>query len=364
MIVLSCQTPYVNSNLDAQEQLIVVEAKFTNTFQNDLVKIYYATPYTETSTTYINDAVVTIANDNGELITLHADNNGYYSSDESLELDKNTDYWIEIGTNNNLITSIPQQVNDTLAIDAIFSEPYIQSTTSKNEYGEYTTIDKEGVLVSMRLQQPDQTSYYRIHSDYYVHATTSVSSTKEITINNPYASSTYQVKLDTTYDIYVGVSNSDFPISGVLYKNQNYSNQDLTIDVIFLEADPDCYDFSQFTEYEFIEWIFPIELYTTNETSYQYYKDAEDILNAEDQIFDPIPSQLTGNMFCVNNTQEAILGLCEFSNINRRYYSVYLYESLGYRMYRGKYSSMQDLKSGWYIRNTSSDTVLISSTIH
>ncbi|MFA6580611.1 MAG: DUF4249 domain-containing protein [Paludibacter sp.] len=58
-----------------------------------------------------------------------------------------------------------------------------------------------------------------------------------------------------------------------------------------------------------------VNQYTLNNDSYNFYKGAKNQLSASGKIFDPITSQLHGNMRCVNDPSKIVLGLFEVSSV-------------------------------------------------
>jgi hypothetical protein len=57
--------------------------------------------------------------------------------------------------------------------------------------------------------------------------------------------------------------------------------------------------------------------YTMNNDSYLFYKKANNQLSASGKIFDPITSQLYGNIKCVNDPSKKVLGLFEVSSVKQ-----------------------------------------------
>jgi len=60
-----------------------------------------------------------------------------------------------------------------------------------------------------------------------------------------------------------------------------------------------------------------VNQYTMNDDSYRFYKGANNQLSASGKIFDPITSQLYGNMKCVSNSSRIVLGLFEVSSVKQ-----------------------------------------------
>jgi len=61
-----------------------------------------------------------------------------------------------------------------------------------------------------------------------------------------------------------------------------------------------------------------IDQYTLNHDSYRFYKSANSQLSASGKIFDPVNSQLYGNMRCINNPSKNVLGLFEVSSVKKK----------------------------------------------
>ncbi len=60
-----------------------------------------------------------------------------------------------------------------------------------------------------------------------------------------------------------------------------------------------------------------VDQYTMNKDSYRFYKAANTQLSANGKIFDPIASQLLGNMKCINDPSKIVLGLFEVSSVKK-----------------------------------------------
>ena len=65
-----------------------------------------------------------------------------------------------------------------------------------------------------------------------------------------------------------------------------------------------------------------VNQYTMNNDSYRFYKGANTQLSASGKIFDPITTQLQGNLRCVSNSSKIILGLFEVSSVKQHAFVV------------------------------------------
>lgn len=65
-----------------------------------------------------------------------------------------------------------------------------------------------------------------------------------------------------------------------------------------------------------------ISQYRLNAETYQYYKNCNKILSASGKIFDPIASQVKGNITCVSDKNKEVLGFFEASSVSVKYYAL------------------------------------------
>jgi hypothetical protein len=59
--------------------------------------------------------------------------------------------------------------------------------------------------------------------------------------------------------------------------------------------------------------IIGLDIYSVSAETYNYYSSFYGQLSAENRIFDPIPTNLSSNIYCRNNTSQLVLGLFEAS---------------------------------------------------
>jgi len=71
------------------------------------------------------------------------------------------------------------------------------------------------------------------------------------------------------------------------------------------------------------KFVTKIIQYRLNNETYQYYKNINTILAATGKIFDPISSQVNGNVKCISNEKSKVLGFFEASSARYSYYALY-----------------------------------------
>lgn len=110
-----------------------------------------------------------------------------------------------------------------------------------------------------------------------------------------------------------------FPLNGnenITEDNSNKTNALITgHSVCFMPIGMESYGLASPTTLAYFIYYLRIYQYTINKDSYNYYKEANNQLAASGKIFDPITSQLYGNMKCINNPSKIVLGLFEVSSV-------------------------------------------------
>lgn len=69
-----------------------------------------------------------------------------------------------------------------------------------------------------------------------------------------------------------------------------------------------------------------INQYSINRDTYDFYTEANKQLTTSGKIFDPISSQLKGNLSCINNPSEKVLGFFEASSVTHS--AIVIYQNL------------------------------------
>lgn len=90
----------------------------------------------------------------------------------------------------------------------------------------------------------------------------------------------------------------------------------------FIPYEPEAYNL-MFSDPKVIFYV-RVNQFTLNHDSYRFYLSAKNQLSATGKLFDPINSQLYGNMRCDNNKDRIVLGLFEVSSVTQHSFVVEL----------------------------------------
>lgn len=358
LIGYQCQEAYTIDDLDKNQKIPVLNGLLTNRPQLNSFKLYYASPFGTTANTPITGATITILEDSSAIFTLTEGQKGfYYIPDEAPQLKFQHYYSVLIELpDGQLLYSDAQQLPDTIALKEVnFTKGYVTSII-KNGLGDYVEQSQYGLSTYARISQPTTDTYTRGFSIFYVHQQDRTAGYIYDTINFSDSSIIYRIYTDTLFDTIVAWPNAEFPETKEYLSSTIYTSDELSINTLFLEADINAKDFSYYAKTNFKSWIIPVDVYSTTNSTYDYYIDATQQLETEFQIYDPVPDQVVGNLHNSTNPNNVVLGFFDVSAVSRRYLKIYYSTGIGGSEYLSTILYDTIIQSGTSI-TTSWDTV-------
>lgn len=363
-VISGCQDPYFNADIDASEKIPVFNATLTNIDKLNEFELYWASPYTENKKEKISGATITISGPGNTNVLLNEVSAGVYQlAPGKLTLTKGAKYQASvILPDGQVLKSEPMPYYDSFEAENLFYDFNLRTYIRQTAQGEFNKITEEGIFIYANLPPNlDTTVYYRVNANYYVHSEDLKSVIVESTESFSFYEVEYVVKYDTLFDVFEGYTNNEFPEIGKINPAINYSEADLKVSPLFLQADRDCINFSQYTQNNFIEWIVPVDIYRNNYETFNYYEQAKEQLEASSQIYDPIPEQLIGNLYNETQPDKPVLGLFDVSAVHREYIAVYVHVALGYRSYQSKVLTDTVIKQGRNVIYSRIDTLSVDT---
>lgn len=309
----SCQEPFPLDNLDSSAKIPVIEGMVKNDTGPHQLILYYAVPYNEDSRKRISitGATVYVKDDLGNTFNYHEKSTGLYLSDPKTFcgiIGRSYTLFIEM-PDGKILKSEPELLRDTLRVQYIIKRNETKEEYIRNKDNQIVTREIQGqsnyvVLDSSYMEK----AYYRLISYYLVYA---------------------ESQIDTFYYKWVSVNNIDyeFLIDSIVFTKCTHVNSENALPKIgiYNPANPD----------ENIELSFFIRgdkyyvsdenativskslfsyIYNISPGAYNYYEALNNQLNATSRIYDPLPTQLTGNMHCINDSNQVVLGFFEVSS--------------------------------------------------
>jgi hypothetical protein len=309
---ISCQKIFIPKNIESNENIPVIEGYVYNTSGPHTVRLSWASPYSKEENRPITNAKVSIRDNKGHYAL-------YYESDSGLYLTQQGDltgipgnkYILKVELpDGGIFTSNPETMPIVPVVDSSYAMPGTREAVSKNEYGDLLISHQKGLFMYVNLSSGiKETMYYKFG--------TSVITEKEHyqTKHNDTALSMPFLVQCWSYGSVIMML-PDIAVSYLKGKYQVVKQQDLG----FLNYTYSPMDTTDSTTAPTIYgWVAITKIYSITASAYNYYQAETDQLSAKESIFDPIPSQITGNIRCTSDTTRLVLGLFEVGSIDTTY---------------------------------------------
>jgi hypothetical protein len=310
---VSCQEPFDFDDFDSKQNIPVFEGSITDEPGPYKVSLYYAKPFNvtkSTSTTMITNAKVYIKDNYGKTAELSYDrkNSAYYTAVGDIRGIVGRKYRLYVKfTNGNTYESIPAALESAETIDSLYAEPGSHDYTTYDAYGDAVKKTYKGINIYADINSESVTTkYYKFNTSVIWQHTR---------ILNPGSQfpSTLYIRIPNT-------NTDDLPNikSSISYNNSQLVKKH---QIVFLPYIPDMssgIDSPPMTPYVNMGWIVQTIMNTTSHETFNYYQAVYEQLKAGSQLFDPIPTQIKGNIICRTDTTQLALGLFNvYSKITR-----------------------------------------------
>jgi hypothetical protein len=311
---LACQEVYYPDDIDATQQIPVIEGYINDGSGPYRVELFWATAFDVKRNDPINDATVTISDNFGNRALLKMTNNGMYTcNQEDIKGIPGRLYILRVELENGSVyESTPTLMKPAEEIDTVYAEIGERKEISKNYYGDLIIRKRYGLYMYTDINaDSDNKRFFRFtnslvsQSHYYVYLI------PEFALSYPDPElmrvpvDVYCWSISGIYDI-VNIKSSFNSNSEQVIKRHNlgflpyhYSSkwQDDTTGPVRPSG-----------------WIVTTVAYSITENAFEYYNSVIKQLSAEERIFDPVPSQIKGNIHCLSDTTQIVLGLFEVAS--------------------------------------------------
>ncbi len=290
----SCRMPY-EPDIEADQEILVVDALLANRIGASYVKLSTTMPYDATENSPgIEHATVYLTDEAYNRISFAETSAGYYEPvDTFFAGEVNTSYELTVITpDGNIYVSEPETIPEDTEPDSIYAA---------FDQVEYLTEDYYGKTIKVTE---------KVCALYYDYLGDSVAPHFRYNANQVVIWAAGQVYYWRIYpDNNLRISNEKFTSStGNIFKQEvNTTPARKQIAILPFEN----------TTAAVIEYLRFVKLnqYRLNDDSYEYYKSVEAQSDAEGKLFDPILSRVKGNISCVNVPNQTVLGFFEASNL-------------------------------------------------
>lgn len=297
--VSACVEPFV-PEVDSGNAMLVVEGQILCGSNNHQVKL-------STSTDYIQDyqripvsaAEVYVSDNQNNLYEFHEIRPGIYQNKVQLNAQVGISYALTIITpDGEEYRSDPQRIMPPIEVDELDVKWDVKEFLETSYDGEQTLTQIEGVAVMADIQsETEKAPMMRFETELLT----------LYCLMDYLADPTYYFchEMVTTGDKpNVPIPGFNMDGSSSIYHSIGFVTRGVKVLI------PDSLRMNHVYKRMLI-----LNQYTLNERSYEYYKQLKQQLDAEGSLFDPMPSQLKGNMHCVTTPTKRVMGFFEASSV-------------------------------------------------
>jgi len=314
---IGCTEIYI-PDVNTDTKALVIEGLITNGSGPFSIKLSIASPLNSTQLDNYNmvvDAKLTIKDNENKTFELNNQRNGYYTTPYNFSSKTGNSYILHIETKDGSIyESNPQQLLPAQSYDSIRG---IYTTQSYLNYSKELT-KVPGADIRMDLYKNAPTTKF-VPSCRFI-------STITLQYIYTYTETDMNGKPITSWH-WLLFGWKSFKLNG----DENISEEKsittntsiINHSIGFMPFGTNSYNFYT-PPYPYVTYYLSVDQYTMNDDAYRFYKGANDQLAATGKIFDPITSQLYGNMKCINNPAKIVLGLFEVSSVMQHGFTVWL----------------------------------------
>jgi len=304
----SCTEIY-NPNISSDTKVLIVEGLITNEAGPYIIKLYAAEPFYADSVVgskTVSGAKLEITDNENQTFKLTESKAGSYVTPINFTAKVGNSYKLLITTNDgnkyesNVETLLPPQTYDSIHVIAA-TEGYL------DKYNQLQNADGTDILVDLfkSISKSDLVSICRF--------------VNKITVQYDYTTPSYNAmgKLkENMHWHYFGWGTFNLNgIENITEENEATTNTLIRNHLIgFMPFPASNYGFI-IPDAAPLWYYLRVNQYTINNDSYHFYKGANKQLSASGKIFDPITTQLHGNLKCVSNSSKIVLGMFEVSSV-------------------------------------------------
>jgi hypothetical protein len=285
--------PY-EPDIEADQKILVVDALLTNHTGTSYVKLSTAIPYGLDGTcTPVQNATVYLSDGNHNLISFSETGAGYYVPDTAFAGEINITYKLTVKMpDGDIYVSETETIPEDMEADSVYGGYDQLEYLDIDEFGKLVKVQEDVCAMYFDYVGQTETPRFRYTNSQLVEWTT------------PGRGFNWRTFTDNS----LRFTNEKYTSSSInIYKQEVSTTPPSTMFYIFM------YDTLQaWWEYK---RIVEIKQYRLNPDSYGYYKKVKAQSDAEGKLFDPVISQFTGNISCVNEPSQPVLGLFEASNL-------------------------------------------------
>ena len=332
-LLSSCEE-YYTPDLDVVEPILVVESQMTNNSTANFVKLTMTQDfYNTTETEKVTGAKVELIQVNGAKESGTESSTGYFTFKTTLIPGK--EYYIRITHQNDIYESETVAMPSVPSIDSLYTQHKIIKSYTTDAYGSPTLIETPSRQIYIDAPITSDLHYYRfnyraIEQWMYTPASS----------DGPPPPTLYGWKSVYGNGLFNIAGPKEFSTSEKIYKHAIRS----------LEYDGRVYlDSTSLTP---MGWILILDEYGTSKNSYDFHESLNKQFSAEGSLFDPILTQVYGNLHCESDKSKTVLGFFDLNSYRQHRYFLYLGDGADEHVTQRRLNTYPDISDAGYTEGT------------
>ncbi len=304
ILLASCEE-YYKPDLDAASDLMVVESHITNDLKQNYIKLSKACSLYDTDPgEKVTGAKVYLIEIGSSVMTGEESSAGYYTFTKAPVPGKK--YILRIKTNTEEFESDPVVMPPLPSIDSLYTRHEVKKTYKTDIDGSLVQTETMGRNICIDASVTPALGYYRFSWRAVI----------QWKWSDPDPTSTRP-------PVYGWVSFYDkenFNFAGT--KPFSFSDKIQSHPVLFLQYDTKAYldSVPQYPQ----GWIVFIEQYGITKESYDFHEKLKEQFTSEGSLFDPVITQVYGNIHCKSDNKKLVLGFFELCSYRHSRYAIKL----------------------------------------
>jgi hypothetical protein len=307
-------------DIDKQTGKLVFEGLITNTLGPHYVKISRSVGYNDYSVfEQVQNYWVQLEDKTGEIYPLSEKSPGYYESESSLKGLYNHEYRIvATSPEGKIYVSDYTKLLQAAPIESINGTYHEESWLEYFEGAGYIEQIDKGLQCMVSTNYSNYTPYYR-----YEYQT--IFQTSQTYPTSPFTTTIYIVRpYNSALKGYLEIANGnaytsekiiDYP---VCFISSNLISAKVAIDTFEQDSTgKQLFDMER-VRYNEHGLIMQLSQYSLSEDEFTFWEALYKQLNASGELFDPIESQIVGNMHCENDSTETVFGYFGASALSKK----------------------------------------------
>ncbi len=299
-LLFSCKELYY-PEIDPAPNVIAVEGLITDQPGPYIIKLSYTSVYPGKDTSEpVEDAIVTVTDENGLTYNFSQLSPGLYRSSYGWSATAGNTYTLEFETTEeDIYRSHPQTLLPAYEIEGLKADSSYRTSTRESTSGRLIITENKGIDATLEVKEDESNpANIRFKSDV-----------KVLYLHESGPNFFFCWKALKGFE---GLNNINLPAA---------SNQPGDVNnniAAFLPLDNKGYGLRDI--HSVITRLIKISLFSINKDTYNYYLNINKQLTSDETIFAPVPSQIAGNIYCVNDESKLAVGLFEASSVTSRSY--------------------------------------------